>query len=147
MPFVFGPAGILIMMLTLYSTLKAALLARLAGDPAVAAILPVVYERPPGDARPPYLVIEPGLLADWSNKTAAGLAAEIRLVLLLAEDDDTSAESAAETVLQALTPWPALTAARIVRLTVREVRIARPRDAGRQVTIQLDVRVAEDPAP
>ncbi len=134
------------MMLALYSALKAAVFARLAGDPAVAALLPAVYERPPGDARPPYLVIEPGLLADWSNKTAAGLAAELRLVLLLPDDDDAAAETAARTVLQALIPWPALTGARIVRLAAREVRFMRPRTAGRQVTIQLDVRVAEDPA-
>ncbi len=134
------------MMLVLYSALKTAIVARLAGDPAVNALVPVVYERPPGDARPPYLVIEPGLLRDWSNKSAAGLAADIRLILLLADEDDGLAEGAAQTVLSALDPWPALAGARIVRLAARELRIIRPRHAGRQVTIQLDALVAEDPA-
>ncbi|RMF66236.1 MAG: DUF3168 domain-containing protein [Alphaproteobacteria bacterium] len=134
------------MMLALYSALRSALVGRLAGDPAVAAVLPAIYERPPGDARPPWLAIEPGLLADWSNKTAAGLAAEIRLILLLVEDDDAAAENAAQTVLQALTPWPPLADARLVRLAVREIRITRPGHAGRRVTIQIEALVAENPA-
>ncbi len=131
-------------MLALFSALRTAVRGRLAQDPAVQAIAPTIHERPPGDARPPYLVIEPGLLADWSNKTAAGLAAELNLVLLLAEDDDAAAEAAADAVLAALEPRPAPAGARLVRLAARAIRITRPRRGGRQVTIQLDALVVED---
>lgn len=73
--------------------LRAALIAWLAADPALAAGLNAVTEEAPARASPPWLAVAASASADWSCKTHAGR--EVRIALELHCRGDTPDAAAA----------------------------------------------------
>lgn len=69
-------------------TLQAAAVAALTAHPVLANALTGVYHGPPPRAAFPYVVINDGIVSDWSTKTIAGR--EIRLALTVWDDGEST---------------------------------------------------------
>lgn len=132
----------------LSAPLQAAVYARLAADPALAAIVGGhVYDAVPTGTVPPlYVALGPERARDRSDGTGTGARHDITVSVVTAAAGFAEAKAAAGAISDALHgATPALARGRVISITFRRARAAREQ-AGALRRIDLTFRVLTDDA-